>query len=96
MLAINGEKDLQVPPAQNLTAIEAALKEGGNTRYTIKQLPGLNHLFQTAKTGSPDEYATIEETMDQVRNNIQAGKLVQALEEQKALIFFWPGYLDEV
>jgi len=25
-------------------------------------LPGLNHLFQTAKTGSPSEYQNIEET----------------------------------
>jgi hypothetical protein len=66
VLAINGEKDLQVPPIQNLPAIEAALKEGGNKHYTIKQLPGLNHLFQTAQTGSPDEYAKIEETMSPV------------------------------
>jgi hypothetical protein len=26
-------------------------------------MPGLNHLFQTAKTGSTMEYAQIEETM---------------------------------
>jgi uncharacterized protein len=26
-------------------------------------LPGLNHLFQTAQTGSPDEYGRIEETI---------------------------------
>jgi hypothetical protein len=63
VLAINGEKDFQVPPAQNLPAIEAALKEGGNKNYTVKELPGLNHLFQTASTGSPDEYVKIEETM---------------------------------
>jgi hypothetical protein len=29
---------------------------------TTKELPGLNHLFQTASTGSPAEYGTIEET----------------------------------
>ena len=62
VLAINGEKDLQVPPKENLKAIEYALKSGGNKNYTIKELPNLNHLFQTAKTGSPSEYENIEET----------------------------------
>ena len=63
VLAINGEKDLQVPPKENLTAIEEALKLAGNNNYTIKELPGLNHLFQTAKTGAVKEYAKIEETI---------------------------------
>ncbi|MFH1336032.1 MAG: alpha/beta fold hydrolase [Candidatus Zixiibacteriota bacterium] len=63
LLAINGEKDLQVPPKENLAAIQAALEAGGNPDFTVKELPGLNHLFQTAETGSPMEYAKIEETM---------------------------------
>ena len=63
VLAIVGEKDLQVPPKENLTLIEAALKKGGNKKYTILLLPGLNHLFQNAKTGQPGEYGTIEETI---------------------------------
>jgi len=63
VLAINGEKDLQVAPKENLRAIEDALKVGGNTRYTVKELPNLNHLFQTTETGWPDEYAKIEETI---------------------------------
>ena len=63
VLAINGEKDLQVPPKENLGAIEKALKQGGNSNYTIRELQGLNHLFQTAKTGSPSEYGKIEETI---------------------------------
>jgi hypothetical protein len=63
VLAINGEKDLQVPPKENLSAIEEALKAGGNKNFTIKELPGLNHLFQTAQTGLPSEYAKIEETI---------------------------------
>jgi pimeloyl-ACP methyl ester carboxylesterase len=62
VLAINGEKDLQVPPKENLPAIEAALKEGVNRDYTIKEIPKLNHLFQTCQTGAPSEYAQIEET----------------------------------
>jgi len=63
VLAIVGEKDLQVPPQENLVLIEAALKKGGNKNYTIILMPGLNHLFQTAKTGSPSEYGVIEETV---------------------------------
>lgn len=63
VLAINGEKDLQVSPKENLRAIEQALKAGGNKDYTIKELPDLNHLFQTAETGAVSEYAKIEETI---------------------------------
>lgn len=63
VLALNGEKDLQVPPKENLAAIEKALKAGGNKNFAVKELPGLNHLFQTALTGAPTEYAKIEETI---------------------------------
>lgn len=62
VLAINGEKDLQVPPKENLEAINKALVKGGNKNVTTKVLPNLNHLFQECKTGSPDEYAIIEQT----------------------------------
>lgn len=62
VLAINGERDLQVPPKENLAEIEKALKEAGNSRVTIREMPGLNHLFQTSKTGAPSEYGKIEET----------------------------------
>jgi pimeloyl-ACP methyl ester carboxylesterase len=66
VLAISGEKDLQVPPQQNLPPIRKALAESGNRNYEVDELPGLNHLFQTATTGSPSEYAEIEETMSPV------------------------------
>ena len=66
VLAINGEKDLQVPPEENLEMIKKALKEGGNKNYKVIELPGLNHLFQTAETGSPAEYSKIEETISPV------------------------------
>lgn len=64
VLALNGEKDLQVPAAQNLPAIRTAL--AGNKQARVEQVPGVNHLFQTAKTGSPVEYGQIEETMSPV------------------------------
>jgi pimeloyl-ACP methyl ester carboxylesterase len=63
VLAIIGERDLQVPYERNLEAIGAALKAGGNTRATLMHLPGLNHLFQESTTGSPAEYSRIEQTM---------------------------------
>lgn len=66
VLAIIGQKDLQVPAAQNLPAIRKALEEGGNQNFEVDELPGLNHLFQTAKTGSPNEYGEIEETMSPI------------------------------
>lgn len=62
VLALNGEKDLQVPPKENLGAIREALAKGGNKKVTTLELPGLNHLFQECKTGSPSEYATIDQT----------------------------------
>jgi hypothetical protein len=63
VLALNGEKDLQVPPAMNLPAIRQALTEGGNKSFETDELPGLNHLFQTAASGAISEYAEIEETI---------------------------------
>jgi pimeloyl-ACP methyl ester carboxylesterase len=66
VLALNGEKDTQVPPQQNLPAIRKALEQAGNKHFELDELPGLNHLFQTAKTGSPNEYLQIEETISPV------------------------------
>jgi len=62
VLALNGEKDLQVSQEVNLPAIKAALRSGGNRKVKTVMLPGLNHLFQHSETGSPDEYIKIEET----------------------------------
>jgi fermentation-respiration switch protein FrsA (DUF1100 family) len=66
VLAVNGSKDLQVPAKENLAAISEALKKGGNTNVTIKEYPNLNHLFQECTTGSPAEYAIIEQTFSPV------------------------------
>jgi hypothetical protein len=63
VLAVNGEKDVQVTPKENLEAIKNALEVGGNENYTVKELPDLNHLLQTAETGNISEYGKIEETM---------------------------------
>lgn len=62
VLAVVGQRDLQVEPAQNIPAIEAALKAARNPDFRVQELPGLNHLFQTCRTGSVAEYGQIEET----------------------------------
>ncbi len=62
VMALIGEKDLHVPPEENLRAIEAALRKGGNDEITVREIRGVNHLFQTAPTGAPAEYGAIEET----------------------------------
>ena len=63
VLALIGEKDIQVLPEQNLPAIEEALKNGGNNNYLVKEIQNVNHLFQTANTGKVNEYGEIEETI---------------------------------
>jgi fermentation-respiration switch protein FrsA (DUF1100 family) len=61
VLAINGERDRQVPPDANLPEMRKALAHDRDV--TVHELPGLNHLFQTAVTGAPAEYGKIDETM---------------------------------
>lgn len=63
VLALNGSLDLQVKATENLGGIQASLAKAGNKKATIKELSGLNHLFQEAKTGSVAEYSTIEQTI---------------------------------
>jgi uncharacterized protein len=63
VLAINGEKDVQVLAKENLDVIRDALELGGNKDYTVLMLPNLNHLFQTAETGAISEYEEIDETL---------------------------------
>lgn len=66
VLALNGEKDVQVLPEENLNGIQVALQRGGNNHVTIEKLPGINHIFQESTTGLPDEYEKIEQTFSPV------------------------------
>ena len=59
VLALDGEKDLQVPPDINLERIKTLVK----SPVTVKKYPDLNHLFQHCSTGLPAEYGSIEETI---------------------------------
>jgi len=61
VLALNGSLDVQVPAKENLAAAREALKN--NSKATVMELAGMNHLLQDAKTGAPSEYNDIEETM---------------------------------
>ncbi|MDD3876088.1 MAG: prolyl oligopeptidase family serine peptidase [Bacteroidales bacterium] len=63
VLAIFGEKDVQVLAAQNLEAIEKIILKYGKRNFTTKLYPDKNHLFQNATKGSILEYAMIEETI---------------------------------
>ncbi len=62
VLAINGDKDIQVTAKENLAGIEAALKKAGNQNYEVKLVENKNHLFQTTQKLGIDEYFENEET----------------------------------
>jgi pimeloyl-ACP methyl ester carboxylesterase len=76
-LALNGSLDLQVPAKPNLAAIDAALRAGGNRDFRTVELPGLNHLFQTARTGLLTEYGQIGETFAPAALEAVASWIVQ-------------------
>lgn len=64
VLALNGEKDIQVSAKQNLDAIKFALEKANNKNFKTMEIPGLNHLFQHCKKCSADEYSELEESFD--------------------------------
>ena len=62
VLVLDGDKDLQVPSAENLPLIQSALTAAENKDFEVAEMPNLNHLFQHSETGSPSEYGVIQET----------------------------------
>lgn len=62
VLALNGEKDIQVDPKQNLPEIKKSLDKAENKKHKIVELQGLNHLFQSVKIGTTSEYKDLDET----------------------------------
>jgi len=64
VLALNGEKDIQVSAKPNLAAIQDNLTKANNIHFKTQEMPGLNHLFQHCKKCTVDEYAELEETFD--------------------------------
>jgi hypothetical protein len=73
VLALNGDRDLQVVAAQNLAGIDKALRAGGNKNVTVKSLPGLNHMFQSCTTCSAAEYGMLEETFSPAAMELVSG-----------------------
>jgi hypothetical protein len=81
VLALTGSKDLQVPPEQNLPKIRQWLTHLEPNDVVVKELPDLNHLLQTAKTGLVTEYGEIEETFSPVALK----EIVQWLKQRKLI-----------
>ncbi|MBL9153505.1 MAG: alpha/beta fold hydrolase [Verrucomicrobiales bacterium] len=79
LLALFGERDLQVLPEPNLAALRRHLEAAGNTRFTAEIRPGLNHLFQKATTGLPTEYSQIETTIEPAVLQRIAGWIAEAV-----------------
>jgi hypothetical protein len=84
VLAIFGEKDLQVPHDLNVPEIEAAFERGNNEAATVRVLPGLNHLFQQAESGAPSEYQQIEETFNQSALELVSSWILKQFTSPKA------------
>lgn len=61
LLAVVGGLDLQVPADQNLPALKADL--ASNAQATVIEVPGVNHLLESATTGSIAEYAVAKDTV---------------------------------
>ncbi len=80
ILALNGSLDRQVPSVDNLAAIAEATS--GNADVTTMELEGLNHLFQTARTGAVGEYADIEETFSPAALTIVSDWIAERFLEQ--------------
>jgi pimeloyl-ACP methyl ester carboxylesterase len=77
VLALNGSKDIQVLPASNLAGLRASLKKSKSPHYEVKELPGLNHLFQTCKTCTLAEYGELEETFSPAAMDVIGNWLLQ-------------------
>jgi len=68
VLALWGELDVQVPPEQNVPYVRKALP----SESTVEVWPGMNHLFQQARTGLPDEYAQLPEGLSGVATRVSS------------------------
>jgi pimeloyl-ACP methyl ester carboxylesterase len=62
VLAVNGGRDVLISAADNAPRLRGSLEQGGNPDATVRILPDLNHMFQTARSGTMEEVADIPET----------------------------------
>ena len=63
VLALIGEKDVQVPANPNLAALRASLAVRRSDNSSVRSLPSINHMLQTCRTGAISEYIRIDETI---------------------------------
>ena len=77
VLALNGDRDLQVDADQTVPLLRQAYEKSGNKDFTVLQIQGVNHLFQKAQSGSPALYGAIEETMAPEVQNASSGWLAK-------------------
>lgn len=66
VLSLSGSRDVQIVPGPNQAAIAAALRRAGNPDVVIRELPGLNHMFQECATCTMTEYPRLEQTFSPV------------------------------
>ena len=62
VLALLGARDVLISAEENAPLLRRSLARGGNRDATLRVLPDLNHMFQTARTGAMEEVGDIEET----------------------------------
>lgn len=82
MLAVYGGLDAQVPAADNALIAREALKDVQGA--TVVEIPGHNHLLQRADTGSPQEYADIDETVSPNALELMASWIVDRVRTRDA------------
>jgi pimeloyl-ACP methyl ester carboxylesterase len=63
VLALSGDRDLQVDSTENVPLLRKAYESSGNKDFMVVEIEGVNHLFQKAQSGSPALYGAIEETI---------------------------------
>ncbi|MBI5646783.1 MAG: alpha/beta fold hydrolase [Ignavibacteriae bacterium] len=60
LLALFGDRDLQVPAVLNAPLLTHAAALCADSRTSVRTLPSANHLFQRARSGAPSEYRTLK------------------------------------
>jgi len=81
VLALFGEKDLQVPPSQSVPVLRRLT--ASNPNVTVHVFDDLNHLFQHAESGLIGEYARIEETFAPEALELMGAWLVERFGPQR-------------
>lgn len=63
VLALNGDKDIQVLSRSNLEGIQKALAKSKSKDFETREVQGVNHLFQECKACTAQEYGELEQTL---------------------------------